>query len=254
MSGEVSDLELSENDESGPDDAESIPQCTRPGADVVTNYEEEQLEDEGSTEEDDQNHTYAQDSNVEDSIIPSEWVFTEKSGTARLCRMPNVPFTSDKDLKKKGCGFSEEVVSMNEAVIMCKWFDNKPVVLASNFVGCGSQDEVQHWEKSRKTYVSVSRPEVVRRYNHAMGGVDKKDMLISTYRIFIKSRKWTLKMLLHAVDLSCVNSWLEYKRNTESLGEKETMDLLHFKMRIGEALVKMGTSTKVKRDRPSSDL
>ncbi|XP_047115781.1 piggyBac transposable element-derived protein 3-like [Schistocerca piceifrons] len=81
------------------------------------------------------------------------------AGTARLRRMPNVPFTSDKDLKKKGRG-------------------------------CGSQDEVQHREKSRKTYVSVSRPEVVCRYNHAMGGVDKIDMLIGMYRIFIKSRKW----------------------------------------------------------------
>ncbi|XP_049945878.1 piggyBac transposable element-derived protein 3-like isoform X1 [Schistocerca serialis cubense] len=185
-------------------------------------------------------------------ILKIKYIYA--AGTARLCRMPNVPFTSDKDLKKKGRGFSEEVVSMNEALIMCKWFDNRPVVLASNFVGCGSQDEVQRWEKSRKTYVSVSQPEVVRCYNHAMGGVDKIDMLISMYRIFIKPRKWTLRMLFHAVDLACVNSWLEYKRNTESLGEKETMDLLHFKMRIGEALVKMGTSTKVKRGRPSSDL
>ncbi|XP_047100425.1 uncharacterized protein LOC124718845 [Schistocerca piceifrons] len=66
MSGEVSDLELSENEESGPDDAESIPQCTRPGADVATNYEEELEDDSCSTEDDDQNHTYAQDSNVED--------------------------------------------------------------------------------------------------------------------------------------------------------------------------------------------
>ncbi|XP_049799089.1 piggyBac transposable element-derived protein 2-like [Schistocerca nitens] len=94
MSGEVSDLQLSENDESGPDDAESIPQCTRPGADVVTNYEEEQLEDDScSTEEDDQNHTYAQDSNVEDSIIPSEWVFTEKSDIRWRRKSPTLQST-----------------------------------------------------------------------------------------------------------------------------------------------------------------
>ncbi|XP_049838050.1 uncharacterized protein LOC126282435 [Schistocerca gregaria] len=86
LSGEVSDFELSKNDESGLDDAECIPQCTRPGADV-TNYEEEQLEDDScSTKEDDQNHIYAQDSNVKDSIIPSEWVFSEKKSDIRWRR------------------------------------------------------------------------------------------------------------------------------------------------------------------------
>jgi hypothetical protein len=41
--------------------------------------------------------------------------------------------------------------------------------------------------------------------------VDKLDFLITLYRTFIRSRKWTLKMFTHAVDMACANSWLEYK-------------------------------------------
>ena len=86
-----------------------------------------------------------------------------------------------------------------------------------------------------------------------MGGVDKLDMLISLYRIFLKSRKWTLRMLFHAIDLPCANSWLEYMRDMERLGEKKKMDFLHFKLRIGEALIMMGKGNKRKQGRPRKD-
>jgi len=44
-----------------------------------------------------------------------------------------------------------------------------------------------------------------------MDGVDKHDQLVSYYRVFIKSRKLTLRMVFHALG----NSWLEYKQETE---------------------------------------
>ena len=71
-------------------------------------------------------------------------------GTVRISRFPNAPFTSDKEIKKKGRGYSEEIVSLNEKVAMCKWYDNRPVVLGSNFVDCGTQDEVKRWNKEKK--------------------------------------------------------------------------------------------------------
>jgi hypothetical protein len=98
-------------------------------------------------------------------------------------------------------------------VALVKWYDNRPVALASNFVGIGKADEVRRWDKKTNSYIMVHRPEIVKLYNASMGGVDKIDQLISLYRTFIKSRKWPLRMISHAFDLAIVNSWLEYRRD-----------------------------------------
>jgi len=91
-----------------------------------------------------------------------------------------------------------------------KWYDNKSVNICSNFIASSIPDTVQRWNKKEKKYVGVERPEVIKLYNQSMGGVDKYDQLISYYRIFLKSKKWTLRMIFHAVDMAVTNSWLEY--------------------------------------------
>lgn len=48
------------------------------------------------------------------------------------------------------------------------------------------------------------------------GGVDLLDQYMSYYRIFIKFRKWTLRVIFHFIDLAMCASFLEY-RNTCSL-------------------------------------
>lgn len=50
-----------------------------------------------------------------------------------------------------------------------------------------------------------------------MGGVDKIDQLISYYRIFIRSRKWTLRMIMHSFDMAISNFWIQYKNDAENL-------------------------------------
>lgn len=176
------------------------------------------------------------------------------AGTVRTNRFANPPFTSDSEMKKKERGFVEEIVSRKGDVSMVKWYDNKPVVLASNFTSIGEMDEVKRWNKSERQYVNVRRPEIVRLYNQSMGGVDKLDFLVSLYRIFVKSRKWTLRMIFHAVDLAVVNSWLEYKRDasTLKLPAKDVLDLLHFRIRLAESLIlEKKPTTPRSRGRPS---
>ena len=83
-----------------------------------------------------------------------------------------------------------------------------------------------------------------------MGGVDKTDMLISFYRTFIKSKKWTLRMIMHSIDLSITNSWPEYKKDAKSLkfAAKDILDLMHFRLRIAETLVKTNKTTATEGD------
>lgn len=90
-----------------------------------------------------------------------------------------------------------------------------------------------------------------------MGWVDKLDQMVSHYRIFIKSKKWTLRMIFHAVDLACTNSWLEYKQEAISMEfpKNKIMDSLHFKMRLAETLIRVGKPVTLKRKvgRPSGE-
>ncbi|KAM3625846.1 uncharacterized protein V6R79_018497 [Siganus canaliculatus] len=99
----------------------------------------------------------------------------------------------------------------------------------------------------------VSRDEVVRLYNEAMGGVDLLDQLISLYRTEIRSKKWTLRMITHAFDLAVVNSWLEYRLDAKraNIQTKDIQDLLHFKMNVAQCLVKVHKTVEAKRGRPS---
>ena len=145
-------------------------------------------------------------------------------------------------------GSCDEAVSRDGKVALVKWFDSRSVVMASNFVGVGRMDEVQRWDKKQKIFLKVSRPEVVKLYNEAMGGVDLLDQLVSLYRTEIRSRKWTLRMITHAFDLAVVNSWLEYRldANRANLQTKDTLDLLHFKMNVARCLVNVHKPVAVK--------
>lgn len=77
--------------------------------------------------------------------------------------------------------------------------------------------------------------------------------MLSYYRVFIKSKKWTLRMMMHAVDLAVTNSWLEYRGDALKAGIplKRQMDLLAFRTNISEHLVYVNQTVRKKRGRPS---
>lgn len=121
----------------------------------------------------------------------------------------------------------------------------------------GEVDKVKRWDRKKKEYVYIERPEIVRHYNKTMGGVDKHDQLVSFYRCFIKSKKWTLRMVSHAFDMAASNSWLEYVEDAKKLKvpKKEIMDLLNFRMRLAEELIYVGktvTPPSKKKGRPTN--
>lgn len=155
-----------------------------------------------------------------------------------------------------GRGTTFEVSSdmPNSKIGLVKWYDNKPVLLGSNFVTSGTPDEVSRYDKKEKRYISINRPEIVKLYNQSMGGVDKHDQLISFFRTLMKSRKWTLRMVTHCFDMATVNSWLKYKMDCKHLNidKKLIMDLLHFKERLAETLILVGNIVIRKRGRPRS--
>lgn len=184
------------------------------------------------------------------------------AGTVRVSRFANPPLISDKVLSKIGRGTSFEVTGTSEGqrneIGLIKWFDNKGVVVGSNLISSGNPEIIKRWDKKNKEFIHIERPEIIGLYNKSMGGVDVHDQLVSFYRIFIKSRKWTLRLVAHSFDMASVNSWLEYKRDAlhHNTQRNDTADLLEFKERLAKTLITIGktqtfTPTR-KRGRPSN--
>lgn len=88
-----------------------------------------------------------------------------------------------------------------------------------------------------------------------MGGVDLFNRYIALYRITVRSKKWTLRVIFHAIDMAVTNVWLEYKGTADLLKtpKKEQLDLLGFRLQLSEELVKVGKPNEnKKRGRPST--
>ena len=143
------------------------------------------------------------------------------AGTIRNNRLEKCPLKSENELKKIGRGSSHSVTTKGGELVAVRWYDNKAVSMCSNFVGVEPEDEVRRWDKKEKKYIFIKRPAIVRYYNISMGGVDKSDFLIALYRTFIRSKKWTLRVIFHYFNLGVINAWLEYQRDMKNSGMKK---------------------------------
>ncbi|XP_040064051.1 piggyBac transposable element-derived protein 2-like [Ixodes scapularis] len=176
------------------------------------------------------------------------------AGTVRSNRCEKCPLMSEKDLKKKGRGSSDCLVSGDGQVVVTRWMDNRVVTLASNFVAVENEDTARRWSKADKCFLDIKRPAVVGAYNRSMGGVDKVDFLVALYRTTIRSRKWTLRMIFHFMNLAVVNAWLEYRKDADRqlILPTKQLDLLDFTLGVIEALSAAESKpVSRKRGRPS---
>ena len=108
--------------------------------------------------------------------------------------------------------------------------------------------KVQCWDGKAKKHVMVDCPDIVKKYNSAVGGVDLADMLISLYRTPYKTRRWYLWVVLHLIDICKVNVWLLYRRYATQLKIPVhlQMKLAEFTSKIANALICRGKPS----DRP----
>lgn len=67
-------------------------------------------------------------------------------GTARVDRFMKPPLTKDKEMHVQARGTYEEVISNEGKVVLTKWFDNKGVLVASNFVSAGNVQTCKRWD------------------------------------------------------------------------------------------------------------
>ena len=167
------------------------------------------------------------------------------TGTVRNNRVGSLPIKTNAELTKEGRGAMDGCTSRDKKMGLVRWNDNSVVtVISSAYDWENEQGNVTRYVKSAKEYIQIPCPLPILKYNKSMGGVDKLDFLISLYRIHIKSKKWTLRIIFHFVDVAVVSSWLKYKKDCKSIGmrKSEQLSLLQFRYSIAECLIQCGTN------------
>ncbi|KAF2885596.1 hypothetical protein ILUMI_20580 [Ignelater luminosus] len=111
------------------------------------------------------------------------------AGTIRTNHLANCIFKTEQELKEIDREASECKVTKNKEIVAERWFYNKVVNMASNFVAIEPVDKVRKWDKEQRSHISTKRPAIIWLYKRSMGGVDKCDFLVALYRRFIRSKK-----------------------------------------------------------------
>lgn len=170
----------------------------------------------------------------------------QATGTLDRRRIPKeITFKSDTQLLRSGRGSWDQAVRDDGQVSVIKWYDNKPVIVASSHEGTCPADICRRWDKKNKVYVDVSRPSSIRSYNINMGGIDLLDRLISFYRISARTRKWTIRVIFHFFDFALVAAWIMYRRQQkqQNTPKRDQLDSFEFRRRVAEHLVYSTTTT-----------
>ena len=80
----------------------------------------------------------------------------------------------------------------------------------------------------------------IKDYNTYMGGDDKADMLISSYGLYRKSKKWWQKIFFGLIDRALCNAFIAFNKIT-----KGKMKSLDFQRRVAQFLITRGRLPKV---------
>ncbi len=69
--------------------------------------------------------------------------------------------------------------------------------------------------------------------------VDLMDRMISYYRMCTRTKKWTMRMVMHFTDLALANSWLLYRKDHAICAGPKTrpIQFLQFRMEVATILL-----------------
>ncbi|KAK2723484.1 hypothetical protein QYM36_001971, partial [Artemia franciscana] len=90
----------------------------------------------------------------------------ESCGMIRSNRMRGAVLDTDANMKKKVRGSVDFPFERHSEVSVVKWYDNKPVHLASSYCAVTPIDKCQRWDGTTRKYVEVDRPRIVHTEEH----------------------------------------------------------------------------------------
>ena len=147
------------------------------------------------------------------------------TGTVLTNRLGNPPIINNKAMAKKKLSELEIADLLQNA----------------DFGNSSDLDELSD-DDLENEYINVNCPSNIIYYNKNMGGVDRLDFFVSLYRIYIKSKKWPLRVIFHFIDLFIVTSWFQYIKDCQSLNvpKRKQKTLKLFRLELAEVLILRG--------------
>lgn len=171
----------------------------------------------------------------------------EGTGTIIANRFKGYQFPKDAQMNR---GDYHEIVNHRRDLCVIKWKDSKTVLIGSTAIGAQPVHKVQRYDKTSKSYIEVTCPDMIKKYNEYMGGVDVCDQMMEAYRSWHKTRKWPVKTIMHLFDMAMVNSWYEYRQACErkNVRKADVMDFLDFKICVSDFLLGGPTRKRTRED------
>lgn len=166
------------------------------------------------------------------------------TGTMRENRVGReCPLPHSTVMKNRERGSLEFITSDTNCITICKWCDNNVVTIATNFNTVLPTMPVKRFSQKEKKNIYVPQPQVVKKYNESMGGVDRADQNISLYRTQIRGKKWYFPLICHSLDMALQNAWQLYRIGG---GKKD-----HLRFRQSVALSMLETYKKSSKRGPT---
>jgi hypothetical protein len=137
---------------------------------------------------------------------------------------------------KKG----EAVAAFRKKQMIMKWKDKRDVVLVSTYHDDSMEDVTTRQDVMQK-------PSVVSDYNKNMGGVDRNDSQLQSYKLAREHlKKYYQKIFRYLLDVVCLNAFIIYKKKCGSISR------LDFLLTLAESWTSMGGMVEpATRGRPS---
>ena len=85
----------------------------------------------------------------------------------------------------------------------CRVNDNSIVNIGSNFSSHLPVDKAKHRLKNNPDG-KINQPNLIKKYNQGMEGVDAMDHLLGSYRPIITGKKWYWSLIINAINLSVI--------------------------------------------------
>uniref|UniRef100_A0A3B5A841 PiggyBac transposable element-derived protein 4-like n=1 Tax=Stegastes partitus TaxID=144197 RepID=A0A3B5A841_9TELE len=132
------------------------------------------------------------------------------------------PRTTDNALDPKSPRGSIRWIR-KDPLLFVQWKDTRDVSLCSTMHTAHGKETVQRRVKDNAGQWSVKDvpiPPAIKDYNKHMGGVDLSDALIGYYEVLHKTKKWYKTFFYHFLDIAIVNSYILYKGQCKTKGNK----------------------------------
>lgn len=171
-----------------------------------------------------------------DELTASNYFYT---GTIRKDRLKgNPPLLAVDKFKKMERGYYETAVLEDDSQVLVRWNDNAPVTMVSNILGAEPLATCSRYSRHNKKYLNVPQPDIVKRYNTSMGGVDRLDQNINHLRIKIGGKKWYYPIVTWLLDTSVQNAWQLHKK------AGGTLTALNFRREIVCVILRCGAEVR----------